>query len=160
MVQHGDHFRSFRVLIRSNTAISGNNKDGIYKVNLPIIDSDKNKNWQYDVETFCFETNDTVPIAWIVDIPTFTQRNSYSSLTQNTNSNIILLRGGLFFNSIFDFSQLGIPLNNINVFVNGQINIRILNCDGVLCTDMSSTCVWTMILTIWEIPHPNAVSEP
>jgi hypothetical protein len=128
---------------------------------LRVAYSDRHKNWQYDIETFCFETNDSiVPIAWIIEFPTFTQRDSYSSLTKTTNSNVILVRGGVFFNSIFDFSQLGIPLNNINVFVNGLINIRILNCDGVLCTDMSSTCVWTMILTIWEIPHPNAVSEP
>jgi hypothetical protein len=154
--------KSFKILINSGNAISGNQKDGMYKVNLPLDDTDKHKIWQYGVETFCIETNDPLilPSTLLLDIPSITQRDSYSTLSGNPNTVMMTMKSGVFYNNIFDFSQLGMPLNSIQQFVNGQINIRLLNNDGVVSADIGANCVWSLLLTIWEMPGPNAISNP
>ena len=157
------HLRSYRIFINSMNAISGDNKDGLYKINLPIENSDKYRKWQYGIEYFCYDTNSPlagVPNTWVIDIPTFTQNDSYSTMTNNNSYSVLPVRGGVFFQDTLNFSKLGLPINNINLFVNGMINIRILNSNGVLATDVGAYCVWSMIIIIWEVPDADAVSNP
>ena len=148
----------FRVVLSSSSALNFNNFANVsnswYQVRLPGIMDDPFKKWQWMIDLWYLTAGTgAITSGYSINIPTFPQFDSYSSLTQSVNNCDVLIRSGNYFNKLLTFSGLGNKFNNTSTLENGMINVQINDMLGNNLTSWNNNGTqYFIMIVIFEAP--------
>ena len=136
----------YRIALYSTNKKSGDNNNSTYHIDCPHIRAlDTSKSYQFAIEAFsCINSTLT---SLLIDIPTLTQANSYSTLSQSTNQNVLMTWGDNFVRPVL-FNTIGIPLTNIDFMKSSSLQVIFRDVTGVQLTNMTD---WCLSFVIWEV---------
>jgi hypothetical protein len=138
----------YKIRIHSVNKLSGNDVDGVYKVDLPEI-LDVNKNYMLAVESFLNKTYYVNP--YLIICPSFSQGNTYSTLQDGSDFTLTNASGNGFTMPV-DKSTIGCKLQDISFLRSKQIRLKFTDLDGVtLATNVFGLVPsWMLTLVVWE----------
>ena len=148
----------FRIFLNSINSINGkggaNCSNIWFEVRLPGIMDDPFKKYQWAVEQFFVvaNVNTTVTTSWLINMNSFPQFDSYSTMTKSVSVCNLIGRSTTNITKNILFNSIGSPFNNTSVLECGQINVLITDVIGNEHTDWNNNCNYVMMICIWEVP--------
>ena len=148
----------FRIFLHSLNAINANGGANCsnlwFQVRLPGIMADPFKKYQWAVEQFFVmaNLNNSVTTSWVINMNSFPQFDSYSTMTKSVNTSTVMTRGTINASKNILFNSIGAPFNNTSVLENGQINVLITDVLGNEKWEWNNNCNYCMMICIWEVP--------
>ena len=148
----------FRIFLHSLNAINANGGANCsnlwFQVRLPGIMADPFKKYQWAVEQFFVmaNLNNSVTTSWVINMNSFPQFDSYSTMTKSVNNCNLMTRGATNTSKNILFNSIGAPFNNTSVLENGRINISITDVSGNDKWEWNNNCNYCMMICIWEVP--------
>ena len=148
----------FRIFLHSLNAINANGGANCsnlwFQVRLPGIMADPFKKYQWAVEQFFVmaNLNNSVTTSWVININSFPQFDSYSTMTKSSHCCNMIGRNTQVVAKNILFNSIGSPFNNTSVLENGQINVLITDVLGNEKWEWNNNCNYCMMICIWEVP--------
>jgi hypothetical protein len=147
----------YRIVIYSKDVISGNNKDGVYQIDLPDYIQDINK-YHLAVEDFTIHTQTTtagVTRTLLVEA-SVTQPDTYST-SSRTSSRVLLTMSrsatadvAVSYYKPITSKTYGVPLSDLSFLRNKQLRITLRSVDDALQTDATlGNTNWVMTLIVY-----------
>jgi hypothetical protein len=132
-------------VVSSASKIHGTNNDGTFFVDCSHLrPADTTKQYQFAVEYFVTATNIDPTL---INIPSLTQVNSYSTLTKSHNYNVAMVDSYSYSQTIHH-NSVGRLLTNIDFLTSSMMNIQFTDMSGTVLTNMAT---WALSLVIWEV---------
>jgi hypothetical protein len=110
---------------------------------LPSLASERK--FQFAVESFCTDHGSIGTI--LAFIPSFTQIDSYSTLSSCENTCVMMTMFNNFQRNI-THNTVGHLLSSIEVLRSGMVNVQITDATGGSMPDMGN---WSMHIVFWEV---------
>ena len=108
--------------------------------------------WRIDQWTLLAGTG-SITTGYSLNVPSFPQFDSYSTLTQSVNNCDVIMRSGTYVNKLLKFGALGCKFNNTCTLENGMINIQINDILGNNFTNWNKKGTnYYLMIVIFEAP--------
>lgn len=147
----------YRIVIYSKDVISGNNKDGVYQIDLPDYIQDINK-YHLAVEDFTIHTQTSTPgvTRTLIVEASVTQPDTYSSSSRTSSRVLFTMSRSAtadvavsYYKSITS-KTYGVPLSDLSFLRNKQLRITLRSADDALQTDATlGNTNWVMTLVVY-----------
>jgi hypothetical protein len=136
----------FRLVLHSNNKLSGTNYDATFNLScynmLPSMHS--KMKFQFAVESFATDLSILGDV--LAHIPSFTQINSYSTLTKSENQ-CVMMTGMSTYQRNITHDTIGILITNPDILQNGIMHVIFTESTGAPLTNIGD---WSMSILVWE----------